>query len=1011
MVITEKDLMNIAGWECIKEAKQLLDLDSVKAVNMNKGDSFPLIITGKVIEKRKNFVCGLKFINLNEVENLCRCPESLRDGKICKHSIALILQQIKRVQDKGYEQEFLNESNDVNKSGKGNSYLPLVELPSEGFKNVSKFNIKFVKYNNLSFLNEVDLQEVLFDKSVSGCGKISDGQTYTIGIKQLVSLFKKSESGYIELEHLGTIKKLIVSELSPRIPILVSYINQKELEIKREALADHFLIRSGSSLWLINSISLIAMPLIADDSMSFHESELISLYENFEKKASLKISLKSFKSQIDLIRQFFNIEFSADDANGSRIFLNDPIIKLSIEGSLNSLDILASFSYPNFSYPNLASENKFLDNLSLDKKFQGEHLSNIDGNETLIRDYKCKINGHVDIIKFYTSQLKNLLKDKSIAVELGERFTLITNDLEVIQPRAVLNKSGSDWFEFDIEFTSPRGSSLNEREVRELINRGVSTIKKKDGINTFIDLFAASDLFSSLGLTSTQQKVSGDTVIRRVKGVEAIFIKENLSKFGLTFSKTNNHIDESLFKRFNGELKGYQKVGLSWMRERVNMQSGFILADEMGLGKTVQILSLISAIDFKNIPILIICPTSLLHNWSKEIKKFLPTMKFTFHYGQKRADLSQNINANEIVVTSYGTLISDVKNISEINFSMVVADEASFFKNPLTKTAKAIEYIRSDLKIAVTGTPIENNLEDLWSLMNIVNPNYLGSRSDFLSSYGNWESDNSKLSDLKKRVTPFILRRTKSEVLRELPDKVEKIIYCQLNEVERGVYNDLLISGKDIINSLKESNQSQDSMEVLTLLLRLRQSCCDINLFTDKAGTNFVSSKLELLEPILLNAINQGSKIIVFSQFVKMLNIIERHLNSIGISSFLLHGGISSEKRNELIDEFQDPQNSVPVFLVSLKAGGYGLNLTAADTVVHFDPWWNPSVENQATDRVHRIGQNKVVNCYKLIASNTVEEKILLLQKDKMNLIDMSIDEARPVMSGLTQDDLSFVLK
>jgi len=199
-------------------------------------------------------------------------------------------------------------------------------------------------------------------------------------------------------------------------------------------------------------------------------------------------------------------------------------------------------------------------------------------------------------------------------------------------------------------------------------------------------------------------------------------------------------------------------------------------------------------------------------------------------------------------------------------------------------------------------------------------------------------------------------------------------------------------------------------MEVLTLLLRLRQACCDLNLFATPVDNKFVSSKVCLLEPIIKNVINQGGKIIVFSQFVKMLNIIERHLDSIDISSLLLHGGISSKDRNRLVNSFQDPNNNTPVFLVSLKAGGYGLNLTAADTVIHFDPWWNPSVENQATDRVHRIGQCKVVNCFKLIASNTVEEKILSLQQKKMNLIDMSIDEDRPVMSGLTKDDLNFVL-
>ena len=469
-----------------------------------------------------------------------------------------------------------------------------------------------------------------------------------------------------------------------------------------------------------------------------------------------------------------------------------------------------------------------------------------------------------------------------------------------------------------------------------------------------------------------------------------------------------NPFNESFEELFIGSLKEYQRSGVIWMNERISMGCGFILADEMGLGKTVQVLALLATLNDAIQNVLIVCPTSLIHNWRKEFEKFLPQLNVYIHHGNKRNSLEVK---NGIIITSYATLLNDLHNFKTKGFSLIVADEASYFKNDSTKTFKALESLRANYKVAVTGTPIENDLSDLWSLMNVVNPNYLGSKESFKEKFGKLKYDDTLSQSLNKRVSPFILRRLKSDVLTELPDKVERVIYCELSRSERSFYNELLISGRDLISNLINANESYDTLQVLTLLLRLRQASCDLRLITKSDKKDFISSKMNLLKTIIRNNLQNGSKIIVFSQFVKMLKLIEGELASDGIQSYLLSGSSKIDDRNSMVTSFQDTNNEIMVFLVSLKAGGYGLNLTAADTVVHFDPWWNPAVENQATDRVHRIGQNRVVNCIKLIAANTVEEKILSLQDKKRSLINLAIDEQNPVMSGLSKDDLKFVLE
>ena len=564
-----------------------------------------------------------------------------------------------------------------------------------------------------------------------------------------------------------------------------------------------------------------------------------------------------------------------------------------------------------------------------------------------------------------------------------------------------MTDSSSDWFEFEIDFQSSSGDLISEDEIRKLINKGKYSKKSNSNKRLVLDKDRVDELFHALGSTETKQRISGDKVLRSVSGKEALYIEDSLSKFGFRLPELNNPFNKFFEKNFNGNLKSYQKEGVVWMNKRIMMNSGFILADEMGLGKTVQILALIASMNLDEEKVLIICPTSLIYNWKAEVKKFLPESSVQLYHGIDRGGVRVDSN---IVISTYGTLLSDAMELSEAKFSLVVADEASYFKNDLTKTFKALESIDSKIKIALSGTPIENEISDLWSLMNIVNPNYLGSKENFKDYYVQ------EKSNFRHRVSPFVLRRLKKDVLKELPDKVEKTIFCDLSLEERGVYNNLLVSGKELISNLNKSPQGNETIQVLTLLLRLRQVCCDLRLIKNTKDRSFSSSKMNVLMNLIKNSISGGSKVIVFSQFVKMLKLIEAELKNESIPSYLLDGGTKSEHRNQMVKDFQDFNNCTKVFLISLKAGGYGLNLTAADTVIHFDPWWNPSVENQATDRVHRIGQSKIVNCYKLITNNTVEEKILSLQDKKRNLINMAIDEEVPDMRGLNNEDLKFVL-
>jgi SNF2 family DNA or RNA helicase len=428
----------------------------------------------------------------------------------------------------------------------------------------------------------------------------------------------------------------------------------------------------------------------------------------------------------------------------------------------------------------------------------------------------------------------------------------------------------------------------------------------------------------------------------------------------------------------------------------------------MGLGKTVQALAFL-----RNLPgrALIVCPSSLVFNWVREAARFTPERRVLVIAGEGRAKLfGPALEQADLIVTSYPLLRRDIDRYLEWEFAAAVLDEAQHIKNPDSQNAQAAGALRAKHRFLLTGTPIENSLKDLWSLMNFLMPGYLGSAKDFRERYER-DIQNDPLGATAKRllqrIRPFVLRRTKRAVATELPEKIEQVAYCELTPQQKEVYAELVKTTRRTLSDLAGSgDQGKARMTMLTALLRLRQACCDLRLLGQEVGQEQASAKIELLRELLAEAVDGGHRVLIFSQFVSMLTLLREALTSDEIAYCYLDG--STKDRAAEVDRFQ--AGEVPVFLISLKAGGVGLNLTAADTVIHFDPWWNPAVEAQATDRAHRIGQEKVVTAYKLIARDTVEEKILALQQKKRALVDATIESEQPMMEGLSLDEIEEML-
>ena len=459
----------------------------------------------------------------------------------------------------------------------------------------------------------------------------------------------------------------------------------------------------------------------------------------------------------------------------------------------------------------------------------------------------------------------------------------------------------------------------------------------------------------------------------------------------------------ALSENLEAILRPYQKIGVAWLLHLFRNQLGGILADEMGLGKTLQALAFLSTLRKEKssaLPSLVVCPASLIENWRRETVRFCPEFKVLVHHGASRTTVPTSLTERNLIITSYGTLVRDRDIFDSIPMLCVIGDEAQYLKNRKTQNAQAMSALSSEGRILLTGTPIENSVYDLLSLLEFLLP---GARPQIPSS-SRGEDRIWHEQKVLKEAAPYILRRQKSEVAPELPEKIEQTLHIQLSEKQKELYEKIRKSSEDELSELANSGASEGAlrMKTLTQLLRLRQVCCDPRIIDEEMDAQY-SAKLRAFRELLYTCLEGGHRLLVFSQFVKVLQFLKTDLEESSLPFCYLDG--SSKDRMAQVDQFQN-DDSIPVFLISLKAGGTGLNLTGADVVVHFDPWWNPAAEAQASDRAHRIGQDKVVNVYKFIASETVEDKVLQLQEEKRKLLEQVFEESEVANLSLSVEDL-----
>ncbi|WP_408955097.1 SNF2-related protein [Natroniella sp. ANB-PHB2] len=626
--------------------------------------------------------------------------------------------------------------------------------------------------------------------------------------------------------------------------------------------------------------------------------------------------------------------------------------------------------------------------------------------------------------KFITAGVAELSEDWKVET------TSVFEELEVIsyqlEPEIEFVEEDDDeninWFEFNIRYNIG-GKSYTKAELEELLKYNQQGESYLQLDNKYYILEESNQQQVEQMIAQADKQEDGSY---RSNYYQLLYYRNLVQEAGISFK--GNQVYDQLNRDITQDnlvqeveipaevediLRDYQKQGYYWLKFLAKYHFGGILADDMGLGKSLQTLSLLKSMDYKQ-PALIVCPRTLIYNWGVEVDKFFSDFDYLVYYGtpQERVEMQKDFSKYQLIITSYSIISRDYLELEDFKFSHLILDEAHHIKNRTTKRAKAVKEIKAEYRLALTGTPLENSLEELWSIFDFIMPGYLDNYSKFRKDYLNpitKEQDQQQLVELKRRIAPFILRRRKEEVLADLPDKLINIHPVEMTKVQEDSYRMILEQVKtDLTAKVKERGFNRSQINILAALTKLRQICNHPRLILEESQQQLSSAKLDGLLEIVQTAIAGGHKIVVFSQFVKMLKIIREEFESKEIPFTYLDG--STRNRMERVEKF-NKQDDLKVFLISLKAGGTGLNLTSANIVIHVDPWWNPMVERQATDRTHRIGQNKQVTVYKLITTGTVEEKMLKLQQRKQDIFASVIEKNSSPVKSISWEDIQELLE
>jgi superfamily II DNA or RNA helicase len=1006
--LTEEFLAKIAGWEIVKNARAALAADRVLS-----SDWSPPVLKGIVQEGGTSYRGGLVIKSAFDVENLCTCRASKSWGSMCVHSIVVGLHHLQK--SKPAPPPKAAPAPAPKKPGKAivrsNEGEPLeihVVLPPNIKEAITRGKVMLV-LEGAWRKGRVPLNSLPLDQPfvlsredaalLEGAEQLAGGDTpgmLMISTDDFAGLLPKM-TNHPRLT-IGKTKPIEVS--TEPFPIRLRADLQSSGEIRLQLAGGAIPASFGKQRkWVFENVQFQPLPFQTDLPKTIPRAE-VPVFLSRDWPALAANATANFKLE----------DFSVEPMT--------PQIRFCLTGGLANLQGQLQFIYgaqtirhgvdqanavwlPDTSSPTRYSTRDFNAEQAAVARlarngFTGPHAEGL-----------FQLAGQNAVLAFFARDYQRMLREWD--VQLEERLEKSTKqNLERIEPKFEITPSGEQWFDLSVTFSST-GEKFSNADIQRLLLSGQSHTRLKNGKFALIDTGAVEELQEVILDCAPRQHEHGYRMSNAQAGFLQSALKEQPWQVRAPESwkqKGEMKIEPPPLGDLETVLRPYQKYGVGWLHFLRQNRFGGILADEMGLGKTLQTLAYLRSVKGK--PSLIVCPTSLVFNWANEATKFTPELKVLSLHGPKRHELFAEIPKADLVITSYGLIRRDAEQYRDVEFDTVVLDEAQHIKNRQTQNAQAVKAIRSAHRLVLTGTPLENSVLDLWSIFDFLMPGYLGSSQDFKERYEipiAREKSVEAQSRLARRIRPFLLRRLKSEVAKDLPAKIEQVSYCELTPQQQAIYEQILDAGRKEITSAVEANGLQKSrMIILNALLRLRQICCDLRLLKlENVDVASASGKTELFGELLEEVVDGGHRVLVFSQFVSMLSLLKEHLAAEEIEYCYLDG--STTDRGAVVERFQK-EAKIPVFLISLKAGGVGLNLTGADTVIHFDPWWNPAVEDQATDRAHRIGQTKVVTSYKLIARGTVEEKILNLQQRKRDVIAATLSSEEAFAEALSWEEI-----
>ncbi len=1058
--VTQKMLVDWAGPHTFRDGMALFDRKAVLSAEYE-----PPIIRGTLSWGNRSISCSAEILSDGSCENRCPCRDSVERGIVCPHVIALGLTMIRRYTDPEIERKHEEELRRAERLAavREEDYIQRARAGTPGaIPAVLRLCLHETWKEEatqgpiaLSAALEWDGRRVLLDEVPRGVRFALDERDDNLlfVLEDIVggptpSEFALALRDFINVLDVHTGKPLEQAGGPPLAVNAATMSSILRVDMDREngelLLAVHTelpFMKAGEfpvyvveghegwvwgadNLWPLETVLPGPLQEIYRGPIAVQRSAIPGFFER-----ELAMLRQMIRVETDLSADLFAIE-----PESPRFLLEVRGSPASLSATLKAVygetEVIAGqsraeglFAHPDpddlyrFTVRNDPAEQSALDLLA------GIGLKGVEG------DGLEPVIGCREVLNFLGRDVP-ALRRRGWKVVLSGRVEGFMEDSEFATPVVRVGEGGDGgWFEVDFSYEDADGQSLSAAEIQRAIRKGDAYIEH-DGRNILIDAGAVqtlNDVFADCAAADGTRPGSF-----RLPSVYASYVKSSLDALdGVDVEAQPQWLRSA--GRQNRELalepvelpvslaailRPYQKDGVNWLRFLETNALGGILADEMGLGKTLQTLAWLQAMrahpEARSAPALIVCPTSLVENWAEESGRFVPQMKVIMLTGGDRHERWGETEEADVLITSYALLRRDIDRLSALTFSVVVLDEAQHIKNRSTQNAIAAKRLKAHHRLVLTGTPIENSVADLWSIMDFLMPGYMGEHEAFRFNYEQPIAQGGPTAEipqakLRRKLQPFLLRRLKRDVAKDLPPKIERVATCTLTADQRNVYRELLEqSRRRILDMVDQQGFNRSRMEILKTLLRLRQVCCHLELLKlPGLESRYPSAKLDLLQELLSEAMDAGHRVLIFSQFVSMLTILRRELEAAGHAYCYLDG--STKERLKVVHEF-NRNRSIPVFLISLKAGGTGLNLTGADMVIHYDPWWNPAVENQATDRAYRIGQHRTVYAIKLIARDTVEERVLAMQRRKQSIIDATLETDEQVMGKLTWEDVRELL-